>query len=184
MQNQITVKEIYATACKGQFTETLTNPTNIEFFNKVREDNGFEALQHLINNLALTYFGYQVDIETEDNGFPNSESIDKVYSAAKVIFAMFPDKPFEFDIDSTLGGIGSPWERQCANPEEWVICWSRRYLETDEGVIDEVNRAVLLNALTLLGSLVWVGVPQQAIEENLAYLCYDNEDLISRVKFS
>lgn len=182
MQNQITVDQIHEFANKQNILRnSLESEENREFFNALNDQHGPQAVDHFKDNLALTYYGYQVDSESDD---ASTDEIQRVYSAAKVIFARHPNKVFEFDIESAYSGIGSPWVRQCSTPEEWVICWARRYLETDEGSIDFVDQSILVNVLELINDLIWVGVPQGIIDENLSYICYANEDLIKRAEFN
>jgi hypothetical protein len=185
MQNQITAEQIHQFANIRGLEETLNNASNDEFFFDLRANHGEEGVNHFIDNLALCFFGYQVDAETEDTTEDaTTDDIRKVYQAAKVMFAKHPGKTFEFDLESAYAGIGSPWCHQCETPEEWVISWSRRYLETDEGTIDHADENMLYLVLDLMRDLHWVGVSQEVVRENLAYICYDNEDLIKRLSFN
>lgn len=182
MQNQITVEQVYELAnTRNEFTASVESEENSEFFAALIEQYGPESHEHFKDNLALAYYGYQIDAEFND---VSVDVLKRVYLAAKTMFARHPGKPFEFDIESAYAGIGSPWCNLCNTPEMWVISWARRYNETDEGAIDFVDESVLTDVLKLMSDLTWVGVPQEVVRENLAYICYDNEDLIKRLSFN
>ncbi|UBM12791.1 hypothetical protein [Cupriavidus metallidurans] len=126
-------------------------------------------------NLALDAFGYAVD-ERHKLGI-EAASVQEVYDAAKLVFAAQPGKNFTFDLSSAVSLCGSPWEQRVVTPEQWVICFARRYLETSEACIDDgfdAEDLVALGAKIML-DLAAAGVPRAAIKSNMDLLCYGNQ---------
>jgi hypothetical protein len=132
-----------------------------------------------LDNLYLDAYGLAID--AIHNHAICVESVSMVYAAAKVMFARHGEgkRPIlTFDL-ATAAAMGSPWEHQCSSAEEWAVCFARRHVETDEGIVDDdaVDADCVSRAFYALSVLNDAGVPRT--DAALAQLCHDNETLIA-----
>jgi hypothetical protein len=127
------------------------------------------------DNLVLDRYGFAIDaIHKNAIDVP---SVSMVYAAAKVTFALHPGATFTFDFDSASSACGSPWEHQCTSAEEWAACFARRWVETQDGHVDddEVDADVVTRARQTLNILRAAGVPVD--DDITALVCHDSERL-------
>ena len=140
-----------------------------------------QDVQHYKDNVALDYFGFATEQSSGESTFGVAE-IQKVYEAAKIMFAQHPDKTFVFDFEGAYGQFGSPWSCECENPEQWVIAQARRLLEDDEAEINPSIENKYQQVFELCQELMSVGVPLQDIKDNLSLMCYGHDELAEKVK--
>lgn len=156
---------------------------NLEHVESVRQNCSFDQATIAHDNHLLDLYGYCVFINSNPNCPPfTMDDIKKVYEAAKIVFAEHAPMHLCFSL-SDRHGEGSPWVKMCESPEMWAICYGRRILEDTEGDIERSDDEIALHVRLFCQEMVTiVGVSEQVIRDNIAYICYDNEELTAKVK--
>jgi hypothetical protein len=130
-----------------------------------------------LDNLYLDAYGYVIDeLHNHAIGVP---SVSMVYAAAKVMFARAADGKLIYDLSGDMGAAGaSPWEHICSSPEEWAVCFARRYVETTDGEVedDAVDADVVGRVRYTLDVLRQAGVP--ITDDVTDQVCHANETLL------
>lgn len=136
-------------------------------------------VEQIRDNLILEQFGYIAYLESNPDCPPfTMKEVKLVYEAAKVIFAEHSGQPMHFDIT-----CDSPWSYVCDTPETYAIAYGRRMLEDDECAINDSSDNTAKQVYEFCIEMIEiVGIPEQMIRENLAYICYDNKELTAKVK--
>lgn len=153
-----TIEELRADAT-AKLRETLPLVTSVEGFyadylGEACLPASESARQHLYDNLALDLIATDRDEDPLHSG-EFAEKIREIYTLAEIVFKTHKGLAIAFDRESEYSFWGSPWLHYCATPTEYVVCWARRSLETDDG---EINGLIAPkqteSAISLFGLLV------------------------------
>lgn len=173
MTSEITFADVLFRALQYIQRKDAPAPTdNSEFFASMRAAQGHAAVQRFQDNLYLEWACWYIrDIEV---GAITVEAIAKVRACALVAFALYPGQPLTFDLEAAASGLGSPWEAQCEDADEWTIHFARLLLQDGDGCIEAWDDLRILLAAQLLRDLRAAGLSDAAIEAHFLDLCSGN----------